>query len=44
MDLLLQYALVNDAEEMAFLNDEEDARMLVATLVAEAILEALSHR
>ncbi|KAG2067340.1 hypothetical protein BDR04DRAFT_1129650 [Suillus decipiens] len=34
MDLLLQYALVNDMEEMALLEDEEDARKLAATLLA----------
>ncbi|KAG2066894.1 hypothetical protein BDR04DRAFT_1233675 [Suillus decipiens] len=35
-DILLQYALVNDAEEMALLDDEEDATMLAATLVGGA--------
>ncbi|KAG2067553.1 hypothetical protein BDR04DRAFT_1212289 [Suillus decipiens] len=34
MDLLLQYALVNDMEEMALLKDKEDARKLAATLLA----------
>jgi hypothetical protein len=37
-DVLLQYALVNNAEEMALLGDEEDATMLAATLVAGAEL------
>jgi hypothetical protein len=35
-DILLQYALVNNAEEMALLDDEEDATMLAATLVGGA--------
>jgi hypothetical protein len=34
--VLLQYALVNDTEEMALLDDKEDTTMLAATLVASA--------
>jgi hypothetical protein len=37
-DVLLQYALVNNAEEMALLDDKEDTTMLAATLVAGAEL------
>jgi hypothetical protein len=33
-DLLLQYALMNDIEEIAFLDDKEDTKMLAAILVA----------
>jgi len=40
-DLSLQYTLVNNTEEMAFLDDEEDARMLAATLVAGVELARL---
>ncbi|KAG1894356.1 uncharacterized protein F5891DRAFT_1195338 [Suillus fuscotomentosus] len=43
-DLLLQYHnLVNDGEEMGFLDDEEDARMLAATLVAGIELARLDR-
>jgi hypothetical protein len=40
-DVLLQYALVNNAEEMVLLSDEEDATMLAAMLVAGAELAQL---
>jgi len=33
-ELLLQHTLVSDEEEMDVLDDEEDARAVVATLVA----------
>ncbi|KAG2034404.1 hypothetical protein BDR03DRAFT_984391 [Suillus americanus] len=42
-DVLLQYALVNDAEEMALLDDEEDTTMPAATLVAGAELAQLDR-
>ncbi|KAG1894694.1 uncharacterized protein F5891DRAFT_984850 [Suillus fuscotomentosus] len=43
-DLLLQYHnLVNDGEETGFLDDEEDARMLAATLVAGIELARLDR-
>jgi hypothetical protein len=42
-DVLLQYALVNDAEEMALLGDEEDATMLAAMLVTGAELAQLDR-
>jgi hypothetical protein len=42
-DVLLQYALVNDAEEMALLGDKEDATMLAAMLVTSAELARLDH-
>jgi len=42
-DVLLQYALVNDTEEMALLGDKEDITMLAATLVAGAELARLDH-
>jgi hypothetical protein len=42
-DVLLQYALVNNAEEMALLDDKEDTTMLAATLVAGAELARLDR-
>lgn len=43
-DLLLQYHnLVNDGEETGFLDDEEDTRMLAATLVAGIELARLDR-
>jgi hypothetical protein len=40
-DVLLQYALVNNAEEMALLGDKEDTTTLAAMLVAGAELAQL---
>jgi len=42
-DLQLQYALVNNEEEMDVLNDEEDTRMVAATLVAGIELARLDR-
>ena len=42
-DLLLQYTLLNNGEEMDFLDDEEDTRMLAAMLVAGVELARLDH-
>jgi hypothetical protein len=43
-DLLLQYHnLVNDGEETGFLDDEEDTRMLAATLIAGIELARLDR-
>ncbi|KAG2346649.1 hypothetical protein BDR05DRAFT_974303 [Suillus weaverae] len=42
-DLLLQYTLMNDTEETAFLDDEEDVKMLAATLVVGVELARLDR-
>ena len=42
-DLLLQYTLLNNGEEMGFLDDEEDMRMLAATPVTGVELTRLDR-
>ncbi|KAJ8579917.1 hypothetical protein M405DRAFT_869856 [Rhizopogon salebrosus TDB-379] len=42
-DLLLQYALVNDDEEMDVLDDEDNTRMVAATLVTGVELSRLDR-
>jgi hypothetical protein len=42
-DLLLQYALVNDDEEMDVLDDEDNTRMVAATLITGVELSRLDR-
>jgi len=42
-DLVLQYALVNDTEVIAFLDDKEDTKILAAMLVAGVELAQHDH-